>query len=41
MLRVRDRPGDRDRASHLAGQALEAYRELGMDSYAERLRALA
>jgi eukaryotic-like serine/threonine-protein kinase len=34
MLIARDEPGDRGRARELAGRALEAYRSLGMDSFA-------
>jgi tetratricopeptide (TPR) repeat protein len=34
MLIARDEPGDRGRALRLAGRALEAYRSLGMDSFA-------
>jgi DNA-binding SARP family transcriptional activator len=34
MLIARDKPADRGRALELAGRALEAYRSLGMDSFA-------
>ena len=37
MALVRSWPGDADRASRLIGQALAAYRDLGMDTAAARL----
>lgn len=41
MLLDRDRPGDRERAQELLNQALSTYCELGMESYATSVSALA
>jgi DNA-binding SARP family transcriptional activator len=41
MLLIRRAPGDPERAVELIDQALSAYRELGMESYAARASALA
>ncbi len=40
MLLSRGEPGDRERAIELAQRALATYRELGMDSWAERASSL-
>lgn len=39
MLRGRDGPGDQERASALAAEAVRTYRELGMDAWAGRAEA--
>jgi class 3 adenylate cyclase/tetratricopeptide (TPR) repeat protein len=40
MLLGRDGPGDRERAQELLGAAIATYRDLGMESYAAKARAL-
>jgi tetratricopeptide (TPR) repeat protein len=41
MLLARDGPGDRERAEALLAEAISAYDELGMESWAKRAAALA
>jgi hypothetical protein len=40
MLRERDGPGDRDRASAVLDEAAAAYRRMGMPRHAEMAEAL-
>jgi tetratricopeptide (TPR) repeat protein len=40
MLRVRNGPGDQERASDLAAEAVRTYRQLGMEAWAGRAEAI-
>jgi hypothetical protein len=40
MLRLRDGPGDRERAAELLSEAIERYRQRGMPKHVELAQAM-